>query len=102
MSRFVRLVAWTALVALTSGTSSASAQTQARIAAAQSAAQAPGAGRIEGVVKDERGAPVAGAVVSAVGASVGTAETDTQGRFSLSSLQPDAYLVRAHLPGVAS
>jgi hypothetical protein len=61
-----------------------------------------GSGSIEGIVRDERGAPVAGAMVSAIGASTAFALTDTVGRFELRTLSPGPYLVRAHLSGFAA
>ena len=57
------------------------------------------AGSIQGIVQDERGAPVAGAMVSALGATTAFAVTDRSGRFELRSLSPGPYLVRAHLSG---
>jgi hypothetical protein len=76
--------------------------------AAQSAAPRAGAhltpeyGSIEGVVRDEKGAPVAGAMVSAIGASTAFALSDKVGRFELRTLSPGSYLVRAHLSGFAA
>ena len=63
----------------------------------QMAALAPGS--ILGVVQDERGAPVSGAMVSALGASTAFVFTDRAGRFEMRSLSPGPYLVRAHLSG---
>jgi len=57
------------------------------------------AGAIHGQVQDEAGAPVAGAVVSALGSSSVFAVTDRSGRFELRSLPPGPYLVRARLAG---
>ena len=45
------------------------------------------------------GAPVAGAMVSALGATTAFAVTDRSGRFELRTLSPGPYLVRAHLSG---
>lgn len=56
-------------------------------------------GSISGVVQDETGAAVAGAVVSAVGPTTKAAVTDRTGRFALSTLAPGPYVVRAHLNG---
>jgi len=56
-------------------------------------------GIIQGLVQDEGGAPVAGAVVSALGSSSVFAVTDHSGRFELRPLPPGPYLVRAHLAG---
>jgi hypothetical protein len=57
------------------------------------------AGSIQGVVHDEHGLPVRGAVVSALGATTTFAVTDIGGRFELRTLSPGPYLVRAHLNG---
>ena len=55
--------------------------------------------RFEGIVQDEKGVPVAGAMVSALGATTAFAVTDRIGRFEIRSLSPGPYLVRAHLTG---
>ena len=80
------------------------AQAQSSLSSAQQvsalaslASLTPGA--IQGSVQDEAGAPVAGAVVSALGSSSAFAVTDLAGRFELRSLPPGPYLVRAHLTG---
>jgi hypothetical protein len=57
------------------------------------------AGSIHGVVRDEHGAPVIGALVSALGVSTAFAKSDGNGRFELGSLQPGPYLIRAHRSG---
>jgi len=56
-------------------------------------------GAIQGHVRDEAGAPVEGAVVSALGSSSAFAVTDRAGRFELRALPPGSYLVRAHSAG---
>jgi hypothetical protein len=56
-------------------------------------------GTIHGLVRDDSGAPIAGAVVSALGSSTAFAVTDRFGQFELRSLPPGPYLVRAHLTG---
>jgi hypothetical protein len=56
-------------------------------------------GSLQGVVQDERGAPINGALVSALGASTTTATTDRSGRFVMGTLLPGPYFVRAHLSG---
>src|SRR6267378_2034366 len=61
------------------------------------ASAAPGS--IQGIVQDERGAPIAGAMVSALGATTAFAVSDRSGRFELRTLSPGPYLVRAHLSG---
>jgi hypothetical protein len=59
----------------------------------------PAFGSIQGIVQDERGVPVAGAMVSALGATTAFGTTDRSGRFELKTLSPGPYLVRAHLGG---
>jgi len=56
-------------------------------------------GSIGGVVQDERGAPIPGAMVSALGARTAIAVTDRGGRFELRPLSPGPYLIRAHVTG---
>src|SRR5437867_547668 len=56
-------------------------------------------GSIHGIVLDERGKPVTGAVVSAFGATPAFATTDRTGRFELRTLSPGPYVVRAHSSG---
>jgi hypothetical protein len=59
-------------------------------------------GTIEGLVQDEGGAAVAGAMVTAIGASTAFGVTDRLGHFALRSLSPGPYLVRAHMTGFAA
>src|SRR5437870_5285043 len=56
-------------------------------------------GSIQGIVQDERGRPIAGAMVSALGATTAFAVSDRIGRFELRTLSPGPYVVRAHLTG---
>ena len=56
-------------------------------------------GSLQGVVKDEAGAAVVGAMVSAVGATPTVAVTDREGRFTFETLSPGPYFVRVHLSG---
>jgi len=57
-------------------------------------------GSISGIVSDERGGPLGGATVSAVGqAAMAAANSDQNGRFSIDSLPAGEYVVRAHMPG---
>jgi hypothetical protein len=56
-------------------------------------------GSIQGIVLDEHGVPVAGAMVSALGATTAFAVSDRVGRFELRTLSPGPYLLRAHLSG---
>ena len=45
-------------------------------------------GTIAGVVQDEKGVPVAGAVVSALGPTAASAVTDRRGKFEMRTLSP--------------
>jgi hypothetical protein len=58
-------------------------------------------GTIEGTVMDERGVPLAGVMVSALGSTSAIAVTDSRGAFSIRSLPLGPYMVRAHLTGFA-
>lgn len=67
-----------------------------------SMAYAPAAvtGGIAGVVRDDIGAPVAGAVVRASSPSqIATATTDAQGHFDFLTLAPDTYTLSVSMPG---
>lgn len=59
------------------------------------------AGNIEGRVADERGIPLTGAMVSALGSTSATAVTDQSGWFVMRSLPAGSYMVRAHMKGFA-
>jgi len=54
-------------------------------------------GDLRGIVQDEQGRPIAGAVVSALGATSVFAISDSEGRFIFRNLPAGPYLVRAHL-----
>jgi len=56
-------------------------------------------GSIAGVVQDDKGAPISGAMISAVGVTTAFAVTDRLGQFELTALSPGAYLLRAHSAG---
>ena len=56
-------------------------------------------GVITGQVVDERGLPLYGVVVSAMGGSTSFAISDRVGQYTLRALTPGPYLVRAHLDG---
>src|SRR5262245_17237647 len=54
---------------------------------------------VRGTVLDERGHPLSGVVVSALGSSSAFAVSDREGRFTLRDLSAGPYLIRAHLQG---
>ncbi len=59
-------------------------------------------GSIQGVVSDESGGPLAGAIVSALGLTPAMATTDSRGRFVIQPLAPGSYALRVHLAGFAA
>lgn len=59
-------------------------------------------GSVHGTVRDEAGAPVAGATVSALGGTNAVAVTDKSGRYEIRTLTPGSYLVRAHQSGFSA
>jgi hypothetical protein len=56
-------------------------------------------GAITGTVSDDRGGALAGATISALGATWATAVSDVRGQFSIDSLPPGEYVLQAHLTG---
>jgi hypothetical protein len=54
---------------------------------------------VHGIVLDDRGHPLAGAVVSALGATTSFAVSDEDGRFALRNLPFGPYVMRAHRQG---
>jgi hypothetical protein len=104
MARLTGLLAAASIVGLT--VASVSAQTlggrpaTAPILQAQQARLAIGS--IQGVVSDERGGPLPGALVSALGVTAAMATTDARGRFVIEPLAPGEYILRVHLAGFAA
>jgi Carboxypeptidase regulatory-like domain/TonB dependent receptor-like, beta-barrel len=64
---------------------------------ARVASAAPGS--LFGRVEDEKGSPIAGVIVSALGATTTFALSDRDGRFEFGTLAPGPYMLRAHLTG---
>lgn len=56
-------------------------------------------GEVAGVVRDNEGRPLSGAVVSALGSTTAFAVSDKDGRYVLRGLPAGPYLIRAHLQG---
>jgi hypothetical protein len=59
-------------------------------------------GSIQGTVSEDHGGPLAGAMVSALGATTALAITDAHGRFLLNALPPGDYMLRVHMAGFVS
>jgi hypothetical protein len=99
--RLLAIVGSTVVVGLVGGIPAAEAQSgDARATSGGSAYRVAFAASsfVEGVVADERGTPLAGAMVSALGATSAAAVTDRRGVFTL-GLPPGHYVLRAHLAG---
>jgi hypothetical protein len=86
------MILGTSVISSAQGTSEHSSEPVTRIASFPP-------GSIQGTVLDEKGNPVGGAVVSALGSNTTVAVTDRNGRFELRTLPPGPYLLRAHLAG---
>ena len=98
MSRLFTLCPTVALVCVVAVGAPAYAQLSARpqpVTRIAALAQAD----LHGVVLDDRGQPVAGAVVSALGSVSAFAVSGRDGRFAFRNLHSGPYLVRAHLQG---
>ena len=102
MARLTGLLAAAAIVGLT-GTSVSAQTTGARPALFTPVLQAQLArlslGSIHGIVSDERGGPLAGALVSALGLTPSMATTDARGRFVIQPLAAGDYALRVRLQG---
>jgi hypothetical protein len=104
MARLTGLLAAASIVGLTAA--SPSAQTLGGRPATPPILQTQQArfaiGSIQGVVSDDRGGPLPGALVSALGITSAMATTDVRGRFVIEPLPPGDYVLRVHLAGFAA
>src|SRR5215510_9016539 len=97
MARLTGLTAAAAILGLTAASASAQVlpkpiQQQARLML----------GSIQGVVVDDRGGPLAGAMVSALGVTPAMTTTDARGRFLLQPLASGQYVLRVNHAGFVS
>jgi hypothetical protein len=92
------MAAWPAPALAQAGVRTVSARLP-ELRAANAVLAADGRGAITGVVSDDRGGPLPGAMVSVLGATMAMTVTDVQGRFLLDRLPAGDYTLRAHLPG---
>ncbi len=105
MGRIERVLSAAGVVALAAAASSSSALAQQHTAARAAEFRTVNAvmgGVIKGIVSDDRGGPLPGAMVSALGATMAMTVTDANGRFSLEKLPAGDYTLRAHLAGFAA
>lgn len=59
-------------------------------------------GGISGIVIDDRGGPLPGAMVSVLGVTMATTVADDRGHFALDALPAGEYVLRAHMSGFAA
>ena len=82
---------------LPASTAHAQLASKPQASAGHAVASAARHGELRGLVQDDHGVPVSGAVVSAVGSTSVFAVSGEDGRFTFRSLPAGPYLVRAHL-----
>ena len=97
MRRVDRAFTAAAIVGICAATLATSVLAQSRVPETQSVRLTRGA--ITGSVSDERGGALAGATISALGATWATTVSDVRGQFSIDSLPPGEYVLQAHLTG---
>jgi hypothetical protein len=99
MTRLLTVLAVTVVVCVAGLASPAAAQLSPAFPRPVTQLAAAQAGELQGTVVDDRGHPLSGAVVSALGSTSAFAVTDSAGRYSIRSLPAGPYLLRAHLQG---
>lgn len=103
MGRMTRVLSAAGFLVAIAGAVSSSVEAQQRAAAPEfRRVSAIVGGSINGIVSDDRGGPLSGAMVSALGATMAMTVTDANGRFSLQKLPAGDYTLRAHLAGFAA
>jgi hypothetical protein len=102
MGRMNRVLSATGFVVIATAAVPSSVLAQQAVASELRTVSAIVAGAINGIVSDDRGGPVPGAMVSVLGATMAMTVTDVNGRFSLQRLPAGDYTLRAHLAGFAA
>src|SRR5688572_168983 len=85
------------LCAATASSAHAQFAPRPQVSSSQAVGSAVRQGELRGIVQDEQGQPIAGAVVSAVGSTSVFAVSGPDGHFAFRNLPAGPYLVRAHL-----
>jgi hypothetical protein len=99
MRRLTRVLSAAVVGAATFGPLAAETQAQARAAAPEMQTVSLARLTLTGVVVDDRGGPVRGAMVTVAGETTAMTVSDEQGRFTIDRLPPGEYVLRAHLSG---
>jgi hypothetical protein len=101
MRRLTRLLSAAVVGAATFGASMPEAQAQAQSRTAVPEMQTVSLARLSltGVVTDERGGAVGGAMVTVAGETTAMTISDDHGRFEIDRLPPGEYILRAYLSG---
>jgi hypothetical protein len=104
MTRHSRVLSAAALAGLTGLLlpGSISAQTRPRVLVPEATTARAARTTLSGFVSDEAGAPVGGAMVTALGATMALVTTDDRGRFTFPDLPQGEYIVRAQLTGFSA
>ena len=97
MARLTRLTAAAAILGLTAGAASAQVLPVPVVQQAKLML-----GGIQGVVVDDHGSPLAGAMVSALGVTAAMSTTDVRGRFLIQPLPAGQYVLRVNRAGYVS
>ena len=97
MQRLTRVLATAAVASVVAGLGSSTAWAQRPQMQGQTVRLMHGS--ITGTVSDDRGGPLAGALVSALGATMVSTVSDSRGYFSLDALPIGEYVLQAHLTG---
>ncbi|HTU69427.1 MAG TPA: TonB-dependent receptor [Candidatus Baltobacteraceae bacterium] len=95
MSTLTRILAAIMTAALSVGPVSAATSPSVPVIVAQGASTAT----VQGTVKDDSGAPLAGAHIDLRGPSTYSANTDATGAFTISNVTPGVYVLAAQKPG---
>jgi hypothetical protein len=99
MRRLTRVLSAAVVGAATIGLPASLAYAQTRVFAPEIQTVNLAPLSLTGVVVDERGGPIQGAMVTVAGRTTATTISDDQGRFAVEHLPPGEYMLRAHLSG---
>jgi hypothetical protein len=99
MRRLTRVLSAAVVGAATVGLAPSQAHAQTRVFAPEIQTVNLARLALTGVVIDERGGPVRGAMVTVAGQTTATTVSDDHGRFAIEHLPPGEYMLRAHLAG---